>query len=337
MREMTSRDHFCVNKSILTFEKTTLVASRTLRSCRTLATIVTPTTMDFNNLENKEVYLEVLASREKNSNSIKIAILELLNDNMFRLVQSLKDNDAKLKYHQTELEGKYFRFGIGNQSMINLARGNASKILNIETRIVDIFSVFSISRMQIEAFAMSFYLFYEKIDENELNFRYDIYKIHGLTQQSKYDAKGEYGKKMKEKILKELKQAQSHMCNNTIVSGLTEKERKRYMNPPFAKLLKTDDLMDRSGLTKLNFYAMWKLYSNHIHNEHISDRQYNTMYKINKSVEDELGTNLTLMSCLTARLCNQLCSNFEAAKNELEKFDERSKIHQKVWDGLIGK
>jgi hypothetical protein len=210
----------------------------------TVATIVKPTTMAFNNLENKEVYLEVLASREKNSNSIKIAILELLNDNMFRLVQSLKDNDTKLKYHQTELEGKYFRFGIGNQSMINLARGNASKILNIETRIVDIFSVYSISRMQIEAFAMSFYLFYEKIDENEFNFRYDIYKIHGLAQQSKYDAKGEYGKKMKEKILKELKQTQSHMSNNTIVGVLSEKERKRYMNPPFAKLLKTDDLMD---------------------------------------------------------------------------------------------
>jgi hypothetical protein len=94
--------------------------------------------------------------------------------------------------------------------------------------------------------------------------------------------------------------------------------------------------MERSGLTKINFYTMWKLYSNHIHNEHISDRQYNTMYKINKSVEDELGTNLTLMSCLTARLCNQLCSSFEAAKNKFETFDERSKIHQKVWDGLIG-
>jgi hypothetical protein len=60
------------------------------------------------------------------------------------------------------------------------------------------------------------------------------------------------------------------------------------------------------------------------------------MYKINKSVEDELGLNLTLMSCLTARLCNQLCSNFDAAKNELETFNERSKIHQRVWDGLIG-
>ena len=292
--------------------------------------------MNLNNLENKDVYLEVLASREENSNSIKISILELLNDNMFRLVQSLKDSKVKLKYHHRELEGKYFRFGLGNQSMINLAKGNTSRILDIDTRIVDIFSVFSISRMQIEAFAMSFYLFFEKIDENELNFRYDIYKIHGLTQQSKYDAAGEYGKKMKEKILIELKETQSHMRDNSKVRDLTEKERKRYMNPPFAKLLKTDDFMERSGLSKINFYAMWKLYSNHIHNEYISDRQYNTMYKINMSVEDELGINLTLMSCLTARLCDQLCLNFEVAKNKFESFDERSKIHHRIWGGLIG-
>jgi hypothetical protein len=87
-------------------------------------------------LENKEVYAEILASREKNSNSVKVGILELLNDNLFQLVQSLKDNDVKLKYHQLELEGKYFRFGIGNQSMINLARGNSSEILRIKTNIV---------------------------------------------------------------------------------------------------------------------------------------------------------------------------------------------------------
>jgi len=286
-------------------------------------------------MKEEDVYLEILKSGEENTNDLKIEFLELLNSNLFKLVQSLKDSNLKVKYHQRELEGKFFRFGIGNQSLINLSKGNDSELLDVKTKIVDIFSVFTVTRMQIDSFGMMYYLLFDKIQEEELNMRYDIYKIHGLTKQSNNQVTGEYAKEMKSKILVEIEETKNHLSKNPHFLCLQEGEKNKCLNPSFAKQMKTEELMEKSGMTKVNYYGMWNLYSNHIHSEHISDRQFNAMYKNKKGVVDANGTALTLIICLTARLCNHLCETFVAAQKKFESFENRNRIHQRIWSGLV--
>lgn len=286
-------------------------------------------------MKKEDIYLEIIQAGEEDQNDLKIEILELLNSNLFELIQSLKDGNVKLKYFQNELEGKYFRFGIANQSIINLSKGNLSTIFDKEVNILDVFSVFSIARMQIEAFTMMYYLFFDNISENELKMRYDVYKIHGLSKQSKFKAKSEHSKIKRDNILTELELTRNSLSKNPLFISLEIKEKENRLNPNYAKLVKSDEIMKKSGLTKIDYYSIWSLYSNHIHGEYISDRQYNAMFKNQKGVAKEVGVSLTLIITITARLCNFLCSEFNDAQKKLDSFSERRKIHQRIWSGLV--
>ena len=111
--------------------------------------------------------------------------LNLITKHLFRLIQTLYDNKINHPYHLTELEGKYFRFGLANISNMNLIRNHSFELLGREVPLHDFFSLKSLTRMQIESFSLMFYLFFDDVEENEKSFRYDVYKLHGLQKQMK--------------------------------------------------------------------------------------------------------------------------------------------------------
>ncbi len=84
---------------------------------------------------------------------------------MFKLTQSLFDYKEKPPYHLRELEGKYFRFGLANQSLLGLIKGNQFRLIDRDVLIPDIFSFKSLTRMQIESYLIMHYLFFESITE----------------------------------------------------------------------------------------------------------------------------------------------------------------------------
>jgi hypothetical protein len=279
----------------------------------------------------KATLIEIFDSLQNDNLTSKVKYLQSLNSNLFRLSHSLFLAGVQPKYYQRELEGKVFRFGMANQSILNLANGNNNEMPGIQTQTIDIFSIYSIIRMQIESFTIIFYLMFDEVSEEELNLRYSVYKLDGLLRQSQFQTSTDFGLRKLKEIKSEIDALIEEIKSYDSYKSLSEDEQKKLLNPKFAKLISSDRIMINAGMDNVRLRDMWKVYSNHLHSEHIGDRQFNTMYKIEKSVDSSLSTVIDLECILTAKLAKLIIQNFDAAKSEFEKLTDEEKTHINLW------
>lgn len=290
-------------------------------------------------MENNRIkYLFELHDAFKTKDIVsQLSHFKMLTNSLFTLTQSLFDSNEKIKYFHSELENKYFRYGIANHSIINLMTGNEFKLITLDVKITDLFSIFSLTRMQIESYALMFYLFYDDVPENEKNFRYNIYKLHGLIKQSKFNTTSEKGIEKKNKILTEIESLKETITEFETFKNSSLKEQTNFLKPKRAVFLFSKDLLAKSGLESSRIDEMWDLYSNYAHSEYISDRQFNSIYKINKSTLEETLLALNINSIMTARLCIFLTNSFQGVKQKYTELDIKERVHIETWNKLYNK
>ena len=271
--------------------------------------------------------------------SKKIEHLNSMTNSLFVLTQSLYDNNQNVKYHQRELEGKFFRFGLANQSIINLIGGNNFTLINQQTTIADIFSINSVTRMQIESFLIIYYLIFDDVSDSEKDFRYDIYKLHGLQKQINFKTSSYFPQKQKnmEKIEAEILEAITNIKHSSIYKSASEKKKLEYLNPKFAKLIKSEILFEKSGIEDMRANQMWQIYSNYAHSEHISDRQYNTLYKIEKSLISNFSLILAINSFMTSRLIINFKKLFDCVERKYSELNSSSRTYIEFWSAVNSK
>lgn len=289
-------------------------------------------------MEERNLYLlDLHSSFKSNDLDIRLNHFNILTNSLFILTQSLFDNEEKIKYFHSEIENKYFRYGLANQSISKLLKGNEFQLISLDVNITDLFSIFSITRMQIESYALIFYLFYDNINDDEKNFRYDIYKLHGLQKQSKFDTTTENGNKKKKLILDEIELIKVKIKKYEIYKNSGPKQQIEFLKPKRAILQFSKELLLKSGLGTSRIDEIWNLYSNHAHGEHISDRQFNYIYKNKKSTLDESLLVITINSIITAKLCKFITNSFEGAEKKYNQLDSKSKVHIEIWNKLYEK
>ncbi len=284
--------------------------------------------------ERTQILLEFLATQQSKDIDTSIANFDLITNSLFSLTQSLYDGQEEIKYYQRELEGKFFRHGLANQSIINLIKGNHFRLINSEVIYGDIFSIKNITRMQIESFLIMFYLFFDDVSDNEKDLRYSVYKLHGLRKQSSFPVKTDFAKKQFAKISDEIHESEEQIKSTDTYKYGTEKEQKSLLFPQYPKLVKSRVLFESSGLNKSRMGDMWQIFSNYAHSEHISDRQFNTLYKIDKSIKKDCLTVLYLNSILTSKLAVLISSSFVSAKMKFDKLTLKEEVHLKTWNNL---
>lgn len=276
--------------------------------------------------------LDIFIAQETKDIPKQIEQFEKITDTLFKLTQSLFDNKVKIAYYQSELEGKLFRHGLANQSIITLLKGNKFKLINNDSSIIDVFSLNSITRMQIESYLIIFYLIFDKIPTTEKNFRYDIYKIHALRKQLTMQI-GELPEKKSylSKIKTELNQSITNIEKSSIFKNANPKLKEKYLNPGFAKLIKSKIIFETSGLNDSRLNQMWELYSNYAHCEHISDRQYNTIYRIEKTTINNSSLSLMINSILTSKIILDFCEEFSVVEKKYSEIDLSIRNYIEYW------
>ncbi|WP_218127013.1 hypothetical protein [Catalinimonas alkaloidigena] len=269
--------------------------------------------------------------RAVNENDTRTSLIhfELITEALFQLTQSLFDKKVSMKYHQRELEGKFFRFGLANHSLINLIKGNRFNLINQEVSITDVFSINSITRMQIESFLIMFYLFFDKVSDSEKDFRYNIYKLHGLQKQASFKTSSTFPEKHVHlsKINSEIDESITNIKKSDLYRNASEKQRQAYLKPKSARLLSTKDLLATSGIEASRIDEMWQIYSNYAHSEHISDRQYNTIYSVEKNTLKPCSLIITINSILTSKLIIYLSELFKSIEDDYLKLNSKVKYH----------
>lgn len=285
-------------------------------------------------MNEKSNHLIELLLLEQNL-ELKISRFRDITRILLEIVEELFANQIQVKYHQSELEKKYQRFGFANLSILNLIQGNKLLFNNLELNIIDIASINSITRMQIETYIMIYYLFFDEISTEEKDFRYDIYKLHGLQKQAAFDIDNQTEETLSkiENIKNEINSLIDKIKDSSFFENAQNKQQREFLEPKFAKLVKSDDLFEKSGINTLNFRKMWSLYSNYAHSEHISDRQYNAFIKDSNGV-NSYSLAVTLNLILTAKLITYLANTFDVCKIKYESYSLRDKTLIEVFDKM---
>ncbi|MDA3912180.1 MAG: hypothetical protein PF448_12565 [Bacteroidales bacterium] len=282
---------------------------------------------------------EIINFQDKKDLNKGIKFIQIATDALFQIVQSLKDKNVKPNYHLKTLEGKYFRFGLTNHSYITLVKGTSYKLLDKQAYTPDIFSMISLTRMQIESYLVMHYLFFDKVPELEMDLRSDVYMMHGLRKQLNFrlEKPTEDNKKQVLKVESELNEVISHLKKNKLFINASESKRKKYLKPPNPKLIKTKDLHKNAGLTKLRMDDLWALYSNHVHAEYISDRQFNTIYKDRNSASllNSVALQETFILMLTSKLIVNISKTFECTHSEYNKLGNDAKTIIETWESFL--
>lgn len=281
--------------------------------------------------------LEIYQAFKSDNIMSRLKHFDILTNSLFTLTQSLFDYKVQIEHHHAEIENKYFRYGMANHSIKKLLTGNRFFIINKQIKITDLFSAFALTRMQIESFAIMYYLFFDQVGTIEKDFRYDIYKLHGLQKQNKFPVEFKKNLEKKKKIENDIKTIIDKVKLYSKFQNSSLKEQKNYLNPSRAKLESTKDILTKSGIDANRINDMWNLYSNHAHGEHISDRQYNYIYKNKKSTLEETMTVISINTILTSTLCKLISGEFEGVKKKYDDLHLGDKVQIEVWTNLKNK
>jgi hypothetical protein len=250
----------------------------------------------------------------------KCAQLERFSDSYISLLNYLFERNHNLKYYQSEIEGKSFRFFLANHSISSLAKGIRIDLLN--TEVIDLFSIFQHSRNQIEAFLMMYYLFYDNVPDEEKSFRYDIFKLHGLQKQVSFEtSSNDEVITLKRNINLEIGEVIERIKNSRLYSEASPRKQKEYLKPKYARMIKPEVIFLRSGISNLKMDLLWSLYSNFSHSEYIGDRQFNSMLKNQKLVLERLNICIIDLNFLTAKLIEFILTEFPSLKADYLNFD----------------
>lgn len=277
--------------------------------------------------------LEIYEAEISNNTEVKIEHFTSLTNSLFTLINSLYENKEEISHFHSEIEGKFFRFGLANQSLVTLIKGNSFNLLEKDVVVADMFSIYSIVRMQIEAYLIMFYLFFDDVNDDEKNLRYDVYRLHGLQKQASFKLHNETPKDkvQLEKIRKETLDAIQLIKNSPLYKNASEKEKKEFLKPRFAKLVKSEILFEKSGITQSRIDQMWSIFSNHAHSEYISDRQFNTAYKINNSIQGNTDLAISLCTIMTSKLLVFLTKTFKSAQEKMETLEVSEQVDINFW------
>jgi hypothetical protein len=283
--------------------------------------------------ERNKHYLEIYLAESMNDINKKIDFFSAITNCLFELANNPFEKEIKIKFHQQVLETKAYRLAFANHSIISLIKGSRVRILENEVNSIDIDSLYSITRMQIETFLILFYLVFDDVDEEMKNFRLIIYKLHALQKQKGFKLSSNF-KDTKNQLMKideEINENILKIKESGLFKKATSAKQKEYLKPRYAKIIDSKELFERSGIQKSRLDQMWSIYSNYAHSEYIGDRQHN--YRINnpKSIMNSVSLVLDINKMLTSRLIWNLKSLYKENIEKYDSFNLKDKVQIEMW------
>ncbi|GGA84993.1 hypothetical protein GCM10008015_27230 [Flavobacterium palustre] len=281
-------------------------------------------------------YAELYFAENTNDIGKKIDFFSSMTNCLFELANNPFERRIQIKSHQSILEAKAYRFAFANNSIISLIKGTKVKILDKEINSIDIDSLNSITRMQIETFLILFYLVFDKVEDEIKDFRLNIYKLHALQKQNNFEISADFidTENSRKKIKLEIEEAIDAIKQSNLFQQANETKKKEYLNPRYAKLIESKQLFERSGIQKSRIDQMWSIYSNYAHSEYISDRQhYCRVINPNSKVET-ISLILDINKMLTSRLIWNLKLLYNENVEKYDSFDLKDKVHIETWKDI---
>lgn len=263
-----------------------------------------------------------------NNPSELINYYKTINNDFGVLIQEIYDQKEKWAF-AGDLEGKLIRIFFQNESILRIA-DRQSPILKGQR--LDINSIYALSRQLIESLLTTYYLFFDDISKSDLMIRILTYKLAGLIRQLDLVNEIDHSDVRLISLKEEKKSVICEVKNTLVYKSADQKERQKLLNPRKAILKSREDLIIDLNMPQL--LQTWFLYSNYVHSEYISDRQFNDFYRNGIGLIESVCTTLNSNCRITAKLIFLMNNKFAYLQEAFENLPLVNKFRIDLWNKI---
>ncbi len=267
----------------------------------------------------------------KNQENLKSYLKELL-DILIYLHEVLAED--KVKVHESiilseELIIKFYFHGLSINKIsegFNFQSKYFSNGAVAKVKFVDVPSILTIGRSQLETLLMYQHLYINSENENELWLRYYAWIYTALLQRSDTPTNTLDTKQKKEDDFKAMEILRKKMESLFPTTNLSEKQQKSLIKKGNGKLFKTwNAIFKDSGFSNGIFAKLYYILSVYAHTEGLSVIQMKSA-KYNNTKEENSDMVFIQLFCstvMTAVMIDNICKKHERCKKRFEKMDKK--------------
>jgi hypothetical protein len=221
-------------------------------------------------------------------------------------------------------------------SIIDLLNGRTIKsdYLGFQKNIIDISSIYTLTRTAIENYLTFFYLYVQPSDNEEVYFRYQLLELAGLHSRQRNKAEIDEHINLKEDERKKINELENIIYNHPLFNNLNRKTRNNIQGRKAARIFTWEKLLQEADLNLDLFEAGWFLYSEFVHSEFVSHIQLYGYFSEELSSLDASDTVSNLLLALTSVFIFDLANLFKEVEGRYNSLDENVKETINFFNGV---
>ena len=242
------------------------------------------------------------------------------------LINSLHEEKIGIPEWLVWVEPIIFKLIMHSNSFIQLFSGTTIETKNRKIMVFDEPTSIIMLRVIIENYLTFYYLYCDKITDEEKSFRVAVWKYSGLMQRNGFRTEMAQSKLKKENELLEINRLKEMISSSQFFSLFSESEKKQILKGIKPRQFKTwESLNEMCGFHKGLFKNLYGFKSNYTHTEFISILQINSLgYGFN--LEAKENYNLFLLHTLISKCIVDIAELFPTVKNNFLKLDDSLRL-----------
>lgn len=188
------------------------------------------------------------------------------------LIETMRDKKIKDDYWRYFSEILAIKFIWSANTLTNIVNGSTvqSEIMKFSTKIIDLPSIYTLLRAQIENYSTFQYLYIRPESKQIQEFRCLIYELSGLESRQQFDSSLPDTKAIKLEEEKRIVEVLTQLKSNSVFHSLEESEQRKILNDKKARLYGWRKIIEESDLIDNLYKNSWLLFSNFAHSEYNS-------------------------------------------------------------------
>ena len=212
-------------------------------------------------------------------------------------------------------------------SIINLLKGRIikSEYSSFQKNIIDISSIYTLTRTTIENYLTFFYLYIQPSNNEEVFFRYQLFELAGLRSRQRNKAEIDEHIKLKELERKKILELENIIYNHPLFKKLNQKTRNNIQGRKAARIYTWEKLLQEADLNMELFEAGWFLYSEFVHSEFVSHIQLYGYFSEELSTLEASDIVSNLLLALISVFIFDLINLYKEVEERYNSLDENIK------------
>ena len=239
----------------------------------------------------------------------------------------------KFKYPISILISKFILHVYSITDLFN-GRTIKSEYLGFKKIIIDISSIYTLTRTVIENYLTFFYLYVQPSNNEEVLFRYQLLELAGLRSRQRNKAEIDEHIKLKKEEGEKRLELENIIYNHPLFKRLHRKTRNNIQGRKAARIFTWKKLFQEADLNIDLFEAGWFLYSEFVHSEFVSHIQLYGYFSEELSSLEASDRVSNILLALISVFIFDLLNQYKEVEERYNSLDENVKEVINFFNGV---